>query len=419
MSETNDKTIVSEIDLELDSLFNTGADNVMLPTTPGAGDDKNNMFSRKPAVDISFLDKDPKKDPIVTDPEELDEEGKPKAKPVVTTAEVDAIINDTPVNDDEKKTGRPRVDKAGLVELANSLIAKNLLVPFEDDKKIEDYTLKDFEELFEANETEKIRKYQEQIPAEFFKSLPPQLQYAAKYAADGGADLKGLFRSLAAVEEVRDLDPTVEGDQKSIVRSYLQATNFGDAEEIEEEINGWADRNELEAKANKFKPKLDALSEKQVQYKLHQQETLRAQQAEQANIYMDNIYKTLESGELNGLKLDKKIQNTLFTGLVQPNYQSANGKQTNLLGHLLEKYQFAEPNHGLVAEALWLLADPEGYKTKVREVVEKKVATETFRKLKTEEANKLASHTNDDEDKNSGTPKKASIPRPSNNIFKR
>ena len=117
-------------------------------------------------------------------------------------------------------------------------------------------------------------------------------------------------------------------------------------------------------------------------------------------------------------QLKKKTQNLLFAGLVQPNYQSVSGKQTNLLGHLLEKYQFVEPNHGLVAEALWLLADPDGYKNKVREITKKEVVSDTVRKLKTEEGKRLPSHVSEEETDDK-TKKPAGIPRPSQNFFKR
>ena len=52
----------------------------------------------------------------------------------------------------------------------------------------------------------------------------------------------------------------------------------------------------------------------------------------------------------------------------------------------LEKYQYVEPNHGLIAEALWLLADPESYKTKIKEQGQKETVEKTARMLKTEEA---------------------------------
>jgi hypothetical protein len=81
----------------------------------------------------------------------------------------------------------------------------------------------------------------------------------------------------------------------------------------------------------------------------------------------------------------------LYSGLVQPAYPSISGKPTNLLGHLLEKYQFVEPRHDLIAEALWLLADPEGYKSKIKDQGTKIATEKTVRMLKTEEGKKIAS----------------------------
>jgi hypothetical protein len=203
---------------------------------------------------------------------------------------------------------------------------------------------------------------------------------------------------LAAVEEIRELDVNDEDSQEQIVRSYLHATKFGDADEIEEEIEAWKERDELGNKAKKFKPKLDAMQEQIVARQLQQQEGMRKQQQQQAAVYTDSIYKALEPGELNGLKLDKKTQSELFGGLTQANYPSMSGRPTNLLGHLLEKYQYAEPNHALISEALWLLKDPTGYRNKVREMGKKEAVTETVRQLKTEQSNKITSNTSTSED---------------------
>ncbi len=305
-----------------------------------------------------------------------------------------------------------------MIELTRKLIEKNQLIPFDDDKPIEKYTLQDFEELFEANMQEKERKLRTEIPLEFFDTLPEELQYAAKYVADGGQDLKALFRTLAQVEEVRQLDPDSESDQEQIVRAYLHATQFGTSEDIEEEINSWKDRDELGAKANKFKPKLDAMQQQVVARQLQQQEQMRKQQAAQAQLYMDNVYRVLDPGELNGLRLDKKTQSMLYAGLVQPNYPSISGKPTNLLGHLLEKYQYVEPRHDLIAEALWLLSDPEGYRSKVKEGGKKEATEKTVRMLKTEQANKVTSSVNDDEDRDR-RPSQQKLQRPNTSFFKR
>jgi uncharacterized protein YggL (DUF469 family) len=408
-------TNITEVDMNLDDILGTpGADNVMLPSTE---EKKPNMFSSKP-VDTSFLDKPEEEE------EKTDSSVKSPAAQQEAVKQLDEIVNqdNDESYDEQTKTssGRPRLNKDGVVELTNKLIEKGLIMPFDEDKPIDKYTLQDFEELIEANFQERERKVKEQTPAEFFDSLPEELQYAAKYVADGGNDLKSLFRTLAAVEEVKSLDPTEENDQENIVRSYLHATRFGTSDEIEEEIDAWRDRGELESKANKFKPKLDAMQEKIVAQKLKQQEEMRKQQEQQAQYYMASVYETLEPGELNGMKLDRKTQAMLYAGLVQPSYPSISGRNTNLLGHLLEKYQYVEPDHGLIAEALWLLADPDGYKSKIKDSAKKETTEKHVRMLKTEQANKIASTGSSAEEAEYSKPtKKNAIPRPSQNFFKR
>jgi hypothetical protein len=300
------------------------------------------------------------------------------------------------------------------------MIEEGSLVPFDDDKSLEEYTTKDFRELFEANFKEREDKIRESTPREFFEALPQELQYAAKYVADGGQDLKSLFRTLAHVEEMRQLDPSNDYDQAEIARQYLYATNFGSPEEIEAEINDWSDLGRLEQKAQQFKPKLDKMQDEIVARQLAEQEYKKEQQQEQARAYTENVYNTLSVGDLGGVKLDKKVQSMLYSGLVQPNYPSISGKPTNMLGHLLEKYQFVEPRHDLIAEALWLLADPDDYKGKIREQGSKAAVEKTVRQLKTEQSRKLTSSNQENEETRRTTSKpQRTISRPSNNLFKR
>ncbi len=376
MSTEKETTEVSQVEVNLDELLGIpGADNVMLP------EEKKPSVFTDPKVDTSFLDT----------PDEEDEE---KEKTISKT-EVDNLL-DEPLKDEDaddapKATGRPKLDKSGTAELVKKLIDKGQIVPFDDDKPIEEYTLKDFEELLEANFNERENKVRQDTPREFFEALPEELQAAAKYVADGGEDLRGLFRILAEVEEHRQLDPRDKNDQEYIVREYLRATNFGNEDEIEEEIDQWRDRGDLESKALKFKPKLDKMQEHVVAQKLAQQEHMKKQQQQAAQAYMHNVYETLKNGELGGLKLDKKTQGMLYAGLVQPNYPSISGKPTNMLGHLLEKYQYVEPRHDLIAEALWLLSDPDGYKAKIKDVGKQAQVEKTVRQLKTEEARRTVS----------------------------
>jgi hypothetical protein len=407
MSETKptEQTTVQQVDINIDDLFGgaPGADSIMLPTEE---EKKPSIFS-SPKTDLTFLDK-----------EEEDEDGNIK-KPTQSaeqvlkelTNEVDDLLEQ---EEESPRGGRPKVDKSGMVETFSKLIEEGVLIGFEDDKPMDEYSIKDWKELLQANFEEKERAIKEQTPKEFFEALPEELQYAAQYVANGGTDLKGLFSALAQVEEVRGLDPTDEMDQEQIVRSYLRATGFGNDEDIDEEITTWKDLGKLEQQANKFKPKLDKMQESIVAQKIAEQEHMKAQQEQAAAAYMDNVYEALKPAELAGVKLDKKTQSMLYAGLVQPNYPSISGRNTNLLGHLLEKHQFVEPNYPLVAEALWLLADPDGYKSKIMEQGKNKVVENTVRQLKTEQSRKVSSTVPEEREE----PKQRKIPRQAN-IFKR
>lgn len=412
--EVKDSTTVEQVDVNIDEIFGIpGAESVMLPSDGKEEDKPKSMFSKE-NIDTTFLDN------TTATPTEKQEAAEKKAEVEETIAELDGLITQ---EEEAGNKGRPKVDKSGLYELAQKMIEDGELMPFDDDKPLEEYTTKDFRELFEANFNEREAKVRENTPKEFFQSLPEELQIAAKYVADGGQDLKGLFRTLAQVEEMFELDPDNEADQAEIARQYLYATNFGTAEEIEAEIQDWADLDKLGQKANQFKPKLDRMQEEIVARQLAQQEEKKAQQEQAAKAYTENVYSTLAKGEIGGVKLDRKIQSLLYSGLVQPSYSSISGKQTNLLGHLLEKYQFVEPRHDLIAEALWLLADPDGYRAKVKDQGGKAVVEKTVRQLKTEEARKLSSSSTNTGEEESRRPAANKAPQRTlsrqNNMFKR
>lgn len=415
-STTITKTEVSP--QELNDLLGVG-ESILL----NEDDKKPGFFSTK-GVDMSFLTK---KEPVKKEEpkKEESEETKiePKKDPVKAeeTAALNEIIQEVePVETKEEKEdaskGRPKVSKDALVESTKELIEEGILVPFDDDKKIEDYTPADFKELYKANIENSKEEIKAQTPKEFFESLPPKLQYAAKYAADGGEDWEGLFRALAEVEQTANLSDELPEDQETIAREFLTVTNFGTPEEINDEITSWKDLNKLAEKAEKFKPRLEKMRSEQLAYRLNQAETLKKQREQAATQYQSSVYETLKPGKLGNLPLDKKTQGLLYTGLVQAQYPSISGRQTNLLGHLLEKFQFVEPDHAKIAKVLWLLTDEEGYENEVKKQG-KTEATETIvRKLKTEETRKIASSSTEEKDDNSNRQKR--IPR-NNNFFKR
>lgn len=354
------------------------------------------------------------------------EEGTPAAE-----ATPDADLNfDDIINqgeDQNKAAGRAKTDKSGIVEIYKKNIVDGKMVPFNDfdvestdpqyAEKLEEYlsklSMKDMEELWEANLTAKEEKLQETVPQEFYNSLPRELQFAAKYVADGGTDMKGLFKALSQVEEVRTLDP--EKDAREVALQYLKATNFGNDEEIKEQLDEWEDLGTatLVKKAQAFKPKLDKMQEQIVERQLAEQAEQKELRIQAAEAYQTNVQEALKVPELAGVKLDKKTHEFLTQGLLQPAYQSVSGKKTNLLGYLLEQHQMVKPNYPLVAEALWLLSDPDAYRAKLMEKGKTANVVETVRQLKGEQNRRSTSTSIADDAANDQRSKKTvGVPRP-------
>jgi hypothetical protein len=424
--------VAQNVEVNLDEIFNaapSGADMIQ----DNKSQPKNIFSGLTEKADMSFADPDNDDATDVLakseEKEETTEEVKDEVSEVVeektetSTESVEEIFGELGQEETEEvetKEKRGRKTISGISDVFSKLIKDDKIVPFDDDKELEDYTAKDWEELIQANLEEKANQVRRETPKQFFQSLPQELQIAAKYVADGGKDLKGLFTTLGQVEETKTIDVKSVSGQERIIKEYLSATGYGTAEDIQEEIEIWKDLGKLETQANKFKPKLDKMQEKVVAQKLEEQELKKKQQENASQAYMKNVYETLKEGKLGDIKVDRKTQAMLYNGLVQPNYPSVSGRNTNLLGHLLEKYQFVEPNYALISEALWLLQDPTGYKAKIMDKGAQKSVEKTVRKLKSEQSNVGGASlgVNQAEKESAKKSTKRKIQRPTN-IFKR
>lgn len=395
----------------------------IMTTEDGKEEEKPSFFSKNDVatkvLDSAYDLKDEK-------PKVKEEVEKPIEQNVAAVNEVLGVPNAKETEEEEGGANVSQADikkaqklnKGTMVNVIKKMVDEGKLFEFEGDTPLEEYTVEDLEQLLEANLHAKEEAVAGNISKEFWQSLPKEIQYVGKYLADGGTDLKDLFRALSQTEEVKQITIDDERGQEMVCREYLNATGFGDAEDIEEEINAWKDRGELENKAAKFKPKLDAMQEQVVAQKLQQQESIKRQRDAAAREYMENLAGVLDQGEISGIKLDRKTQNFLWSGLLENNYPSVSGRPTNLFGHLIEKYQYVEPRHDLIAEALWLLADPDSYKNKIRQQGSNTQAEKTVRMLKIEQANKNgASVRSEEEAKPSRQKSQPKISR--NNFFKR
>lgn len=415
-NKNEEVTQVTQADVNIDELFALpGAENIIVQGEEE--DEKKPTIFSSTGVDTSFLDNKPQPAKPAAKVETSNDDDNLLSNEDAEEAlnELDSLISQ---QEDSSGRGRKKVDKSGLVELASKMIEEGVLFPFDDDKPLDEYSAKDFRELFEANMKEKEAELSQRIPQQIFQSMPGEMQYLMDYISKGGTDLKGMMQQLSQVNEAMELDPSDPNDQEIIVRQYLSLKGDMSQDEIEDEIATFKDMDRLEQKASQFKPKLEAVREKEVARRIAEQEKQKEQQQAIANEFVDSVYGVLEKGELGGVKLDRKTQNMLYTGLVQPGYPSITGKPTNLLGHLLEKYQWVEPNHELIAEALWLLADPEGFKTKIKSQGTRAATEQTVRSLKTEQARRVGSAVVERESDTETNKSRKTIQRANKNIFK-
>lgn len=344
--------------------------------------------------------------------------GLPGAASAADIAAIVGMPGEEVAEGEGEQTGAAAAAAVGMqFEAIKKLIDAGTLLAFDEDKPIEDYTSEDFTELIEANIAERERVVREQTPKEFYESLPPELRFAAEYVAKGGKDMKGIFQALSQVEEVRQLDIATPEGQKAVVRNWLQATQFGSATEIEEEISGWEKTGSLEQKAKSFKPRLDQATEQQVTARIAKAAELKSQNLETARIFRENVSATLQTGDLAGIKITADEQRDLYSALTEAKFTSRNGRATNEIGHLLEQYQFGEaPNYAAVAKALLVLRDPEAYDKRILERARTEVSTTTARTLKTEAQRAGASTTATA--KPDTTPARRTLPKPGDSFRK-
>jgi hypothetical protein len=202
---------VETLDINIDEIFD-GAPGSGAVTLPAEEKPKRNILSGlQEKADFSFADPDKddaddltaKVDEKETDKETDKEDTSSKAEEAADILESLDEVDE--VAEEEKTSKRGRKSISGISDVFSKLIQDDKIVPFDDDKELEDYTAKDWEELIQANLEEKANQVRRETPKQFFASLPEELQVAARYVADGGQDLKGLFSTLAQVEKTKEL----------------------------------------------------------------------------------------------------------------------------------------------------------------------------------------------------------------------
>lgn len=378
-------TEFGEVDVNLESLVGVDTDNVT-PNDELMNDDDAKKFFQDTKNDGNKLVDEMLEKGKNGIQKELDENGKEKEVTLTPQQEehIDKKVKE--FGDDLVNTQEPEDNEVRGIDI-QSLIQKKILLGFQDKKEGEEYSPEEVEELIQANIAQRESDAQTNALKDFYASMPPSVQKILTYATNGATpvDMKNLYKQLSVAEEQQALDINDKNSQKEIIRRYLTATRWGDENEIEDEIASLADKNELEKRARQFKPKLDKLNEEEINKKLEEQNEI-SKQREQRNIeYINTTGKALSSQTLNGIPLDRGTASKLFHGLIENKFPLSNNNSGNMLSYFIDQYQWVKPNPELLAEALWLLSDPDDYRKRVAGVLEKEFTESHYRKLQTAE----------------------------------
>lgn len=308
-------------------------------------------------------------------------EEKPEEKPEEKDGNDDTLLPPEP--QEEKKPQGGNFDAA-----IKALVEKGVLLPFEGKENIEEYSSDELQELIESN----IDDLSKRAAEDDMNSLSPETKALLQYEKSGGTDIKQMMMVIASAKNTYDFDISSKQGQRDIIRAYFQAKRvYKTNESLERELNRLEDAGELEEKAQEFKPMLEEMQVEEVNRRLRYQQEQKQKLMEQMELYNNSIRNTLSQADINGVNMPSKTKNMIYSGLTTNNYQLISGRKSNLLYHLLEKKQFVEPDHALIAEVTWLLSDPEGYKNAVRDSVRNKLANETAEKIKSEQQGKSSS----------------------------
>ena len=217
-----------------------------------------------------------------TDEEEVDE-----------TSEEDTDSEDEP----EKPKKKPGPKESGIVSTFKLLKEKGIL-DFDDDEEIDEDSAKDLiEDGFDRAVDNKV--------GEILGELDDTRKGIIKFIANGG-DLSQLS-SVVGNKDISAFDISKESDQVRLVKKYLTESDFGDADEIEAQVQFLKDRGTLEKQAKKFYEKEEAKTKKQEQALLEQQQQAKEEAKIKAREFKKKLVNTIEENpEINDFTFSRK-----------------------------------------------------------------------------------------------------------------
>ena len=346
--------------------------------------------------------------------EEIIEKNKQQATPVETPVvdvdkskagkilgdaigDISKTIGNVEVADDDTQTPTDKptksTSKSDVVDYLLEKMEKDGFQPYSDydeeketlKEYLERLPKKDLHSLVESNYKNREDNLKDTYKQEVYDALPGHLKTAVKALISRDVNPREVYAALGRVEQTTALDPTQEADQLAIAHNYLQTTQFGTIQEIEEQLTEWKEQGKLEQKAKQFKPKLDRLQEEQLNAYAAQAEKAQAEREEATKWYHGNIVDTLKVGDLgNGIKLNQKDKEALYNHMViNMRPSQLNGELQDTLMQKIEEYKYTKPDFKALARMTLFATDMDAYDAMMKKQGANEATGNIVKELKT------------------------------------
>lgn len=293
---------------------------------------------------------------------------------------IDMLSDLSEVNKDIQEGKYENIDE--LRAIADSLVKDGVIVPYEDNQDVKTYSSDEIKSLIKDN-LEYIRK---QVAAEaiekFFDDLPYEVQDIILYYMGGGKDVKGMLREIFESKNVEEIDVSDDSGAEYIVRKYLKDVENMKDDEVEEELKAYKESNILKNRAAKYKDRLISIRNEEIEKKKKEQESVAEKKRKMYEEFVKNVNDQISKYQPFVADIPSDVIDSIRRGLINNDFDSVTGVKTNILGNLIEKHLITSPNIRLVAEAVYLLMDPENYKKNVYDRIRSQVLSEERSKLK-------------------------------------
>lgn len=300
----------------------------------------------------------------------VDEDNEPEDKEPVTTPVVDPKA--------ANKKGRPveKLDEP-VRKLFSNLINEKVLFGFQDGK-IE--TVKDVQDLLDANLNHRIEAQQKEIYDGVFRSMTPAMQAVLQYAGQvtSPSELLPLLQSTSNIEKFASLDPENPVHQELIVRERMRMNGDPDTI-IEAEITDLKDRAKLAEKAKAYKPVLQQFYEKQAQQLVSDRQREEQDYFQQVQQNDQHIRKVLDSESFDGIKMKNTHKGVVYELLAVPREEYGGGVG---LYSVIDRL-FQEGKFDRLAKIALLAGDEKGFEEVFSTKLKFQNADSQLRKLNT------------------------------------